>query len=70
MYEDPYSNNIYIATENSGLIILNSELEINQSYKFDVFDPSTISTNNLISLLDTMESISNRTRYGLQQIEV
>ena len=52
LYEDPYSNNIYIATENSGLIILNSELEINQSYKFDVFDPSTISTNNLTSLLD------------------
>ena len=52
LFEDPYSNNIYIATENSGLIILNSELEINQSYKFDVFDPSTISTNNLTSLLD------------------
>ena len=52
LYEDPFSNNIYIATENSGLIILNSELEISQSYKFDVFDPSTISTNNLTSLLD------------------
>ena len=52
LYEDPFSNNIYIATENSGLIILNSDLEISQSYKFDVFDPSTISTNNLSSLLD------------------
>ena len=52
LYEDPFSNNIYIATENSGLIILNSELKISQSYKFDVFDPSTISTNNLTSLLD------------------
>ncbi len=52
LYEDPFSNNIYIATENSGLIILNSELEISQSYKFDVFDPSTLSTNNLTSLLD------------------
>lgn len=52
LYEDPFSNNIYIATENSGLLILNSELKISQSYKFDVFDPSTISTNNLTSLLD------------------
>ena len=52
LYEDPFSNDIYITTENSGLIILNSDIEISQSYKFDVFDPSTISTNNLSSLLD------------------
>ena len=50
MYEDPFSNDIYIATENSGLIILDNDLEIRKSYKFDVFDPSTISTNNFTSL--------------------
>ena len=52
LYEDPFSNDIYIATENSGLIVLNNDLKINHSYKFDVFDPSTISTNNLTKLTD------------------
>ena len=52
MYEDPFSNDIYIATENNGLITLDNNLEVRQSYKFDVFDPSTISTNNLTSLTD------------------
>jgi len=52
IFSDPFTTDIYIATENSGLIVLDNDFNLSRSYKFDLFDPSTISTNNLSSLTD------------------
>ena len=52
IYSDPFTSDIYIGTENSGLIVLNNKFDLVKNYRFDLFDPSTISTNNLSSLTD------------------
>ena len=53
IYSDPFTSDIYIGTENSGLILLNNKFDLIKNYRFDLFDPSTISTNNLSSLTDS-----------------
>ena len=53
IYSDPFTSDIYIGTENSGLIVVNNKFDLIKNYRFDLFDPSTISTNNLSSLTDS-----------------
>ncbi len=46
--EDPTTSKFWVATENSGYYVLNSNFESDGHYKFDPLSPLSISTSNLV----------------------